>query len=56
MQLATSYSSGKRLVFKSPFEKGGFRGIFKRLENPPYPPLEKGGNKLTDYWLLTTGY
>jgi hypothetical protein len=27
--------------FKSPFSKGGFRGIFKRLKNP-LPPLEKG--------------
>jgi len=29
--------------FKSPFLKGGFRGIIKRLFNPPCPPLEKGG-------------
>jgi hypothetical protein len=36
-------------VFKSPFEKGGFRGIIKRLFNPPYPPSEKGGK----YWPLS---
>ena len=29
---------------KSPFSKGGFRGIFKRLAKiPPDPPLRKGG-------------
>ncbi len=29
---------------KSPFSKGGFRGIFNRLTyTPPNPPLEKGG-------------
>jgi hypothetical protein len=31
---------------KSPFFKGGFRGIIKHLLNPPYPPLEKGGKIL----------
>ncbi len=32
---------------KSPFSKGGFRGIFNRLsEIPPNPPLRKGGIKL----------
>jgi hypothetical protein len=30
--------------FKSPFFKGGFRGIIKPLFNPPCPPLGKGGN------------
>jgi hypothetical protein len=29
--------------FKSPFLKGGFRGIIKRLFNPPCPPFRKGG-------------
>jgi hypothetical protein len=29
--------------FKSPFFKGGFRGIIKPLYNPPCPPLGKGG-------------
>jgi hypothetical protein len=28
---------------KSPFEKGGFRGILKSYKNPPRPSLEKGG-------------
>src|SRR4030042_1340377 len=33
-------------VFKSPFCKGGFRGIFKDLPKiPPDPPLEKGGKE-----------
>jgi hypothetical protein len=30
-------------LLKSPFSKGGFRGIIKRLSNPPSPPLKKGG-------------
>ncbi len=30
-------------ALKSPFLKGGFRGIMRRLFNPPCPPLEKGG-------------
>jgi hypothetical protein len=31
---------------KSPFEKGGFRGIFKGyFQIPPNPPLVKGGIK-----------
>jgi hypothetical protein len=30
--------------FKSPFFKGGFRGIIRPLFNPPCPPLEKGGD------------
>jgi hypothetical protein len=30
--------------FKSPFPKEEFRGIIKRLFNPPSPPLEKGGD------------
>jgi hypothetical protein len=30
---------------KSPFEKGGFRGISASYKIPPTPPLEKGGNK-----------
>jgi hypothetical protein len=28
---------------KSPFEKGGFRGISSDAIIPPDPPLEKGG-------------
>ena len=32
-------------VLKSPFSKGGFRGIIKDLfVIPPDPPLKKGGN------------
>ena len=31
-------------AFKSPFSKGGFRGIIKGLCNPPCPPLGKGGD------------
>ncbi len=31
-------------VFKSPFEKGGFRGISGIYINPPIPPFSKGGN------------
>gem|GEM_PF-3769028 len=27
---------------KSPFSKGGFRGIFQ-VSNPPFPPFSKGG-------------
>jgi hypothetical protein len=40
-------------VFKSPFCKGGFRGIFKRLYKiPPDPHLEKGGKRtLKDFHL-----
>jgi len=30
---------------KSPFEKGGFRGISGGDKIPPIPPLEKGGIK-----------
>jgi hypothetical protein len=30
---------------KSPFEKGGFRGISSSYKNPPCPPLIKGGKK-----------
>jgi hypothetical protein len=30
---------------KSPFEKGGFRGISNSYKIPPTPPLEKGGIK-----------
>jgi hypothetical protein len=30
---------------KSPFEKGGFRGISDSYIIPPHPPLEKGGIK-----------
>jgi hypothetical protein len=30
-------------ALKSPFFKGGFRGIMKRLSNPPLPPFKKGG-------------
>jgi hypothetical protein len=35
-----------KCLFKSPFSKGGFRGIIKRLYNPPCPPLKKGGKIL----------
>jgi hypothetical protein len=31
---------------KSPFEKGGFRGISIGYKIPPSPPLEKGGIKM----------
>jgi hypothetical protein len=30
---------------KSPFGKGGFRGISGSYKIPPTPPLEKGGEK-----------
>jgi hypothetical protein len=30
---------------KSPFEKGGFRGISKAYKIPPTPPFTKGGIK-----------
>jgi hypothetical protein len=30
---------------KSPFEKGGFRGIYKQLKKSPLPPFGKGGIK-----------
>jgi type IV pilus assembly protein PilE len=34
---------------KSPFPKGGFRGIFNRVHlNPPCPPLQKGGMSLSE--------
>ena len=35
------------MLFKSPFRKGGFRGIswcFNGLEKSPLPPFTKGGN------------
>ena len=40
--------------FKSPLSKGGFRGIIRRLSNPPCPPLEKGGDYVRAYaaWLI----
>jgi hypothetical protein len=38
--------------FKSPFSKGGLRGIIRRLYNPPYPPLEKGGDPTANKTLL----
>jgi hypothetical protein len=36
------------LAFKSPFEKGGNRGICfdTPCRNPPCPPLQKGGNTI----------
>ncbi len=45
--LSTHKKSGDG--FKSPFLKGGFRGIIKRLFDPPCPPLEKGGNSFLTY-------
>ena len=30
---------------KSPFEKGGFRGIFSRFRNPPRPPFGQRGTQ-----------
>jgi hypothetical protein len=30
---------------KSPFEKGGFRGISSAYKNPPYPLYERGVKK-----------
>jgi hypothetical protein len=30
-------------LLKSPFEKGGFRGIFRGLYKIPYSPFPKGG-------------
>jgi hypothetical protein len=32
------------MFLKSPFEKGGFRGIYKGLPNSPQPPFSKGGS------------
>jgi hypothetical protein len=32
-------------ILKSPFEKGGFRGILKGYKNPSSPPLGKSGKK-----------
>jgi hypothetical protein len=32
---------------KSPFEKGGFRGISGAYKIPPTPPFSKGGIKAT---------
>jgi hypothetical protein len=37
----TTYAG--KLFLKSPFEKGGFRGIYKGLPPPPSSPLPKGG-------------
>jgi len=34
--------------FKSPFFKGGFRRIIKRLSNPPLPLFRKGGRENPD--------
>jgi hypothetical protein len=43
-QTVLSTSCGEA-ASKSPFEKGGFRGIFSTLDkNPPCPPFAKGGN------------
>jgi hypothetical protein len=42
IMLSTGKMSGKA-VLKSPFPKGGFRGIINRLFNPPLPPFRKGG-------------
>jgi hypothetical protein len=33
---------------KSPFEKGGFRGILGTYINPPYPPFSKGGDYMAN--------
>ena len=39
---------------KSPFSKGGFRGISKWLEqNPPWPPFKKGGDSICSRTALT---
>jgi hypothetical protein len=40
-----------QVCLKSPFEKGGFRGIYRGLQNPPSPPLEKGGIKAASIML-----
>ncbi len=42
LTLKKSRDSGCQRI-KSPFFKGGFRGIIKGYYNPPCPPLEKGG-------------
>jgi len=34
-----------RRYLKSPFEKGGFRGILGAYQIPPIPPFLKGGDK-----------
>ena len=39
---------------KSPFLKGGFRGILKAIpENPPRPPFSKGGRFMLKSTVLT---
>jgi hypothetical protein len=42
--------SVNRLRVKSPFHKGGFRGILPWLarRNPPLPPFRKGGDSFVD--------
>ena len=32
------------MLLKSPFEKGGLRGIYGGLKIPPQPPFAKGGS------------
>jgi len=43
MEIQSILNYPKRL--KSPFEKGGFRGISGGYKIPPNPPLGKGGKK-----------
>jgi hypothetical protein len=60
------FGAGRRLIFirkqflkpvlKPPFEKGGFRGIFKGLSNPPAPPFTKGGGILGSFLMETTQF
>jgi hypothetical protein len=36
-------TDSRTLQLKSPFAKGGFRGISRGYKIPPNPPLKKGG-------------
>jgi len=38
--------NGKIRIMKVPFDKGGFRGIFRRLQEIPAAPLYKRGEFL----------
>jgi hypothetical protein len=44
--MANKLPGPTKAVLKSPFSKGGFRGIIRWLYNPPCPPLKKGGKIL----------
>jgi hypothetical protein len=43
-------------MVKSPFEKGGFRGISRSYIKSPLPPFSKGGLEIGTFtWIINCG-